>query len=502
MDLSAEFVGILNKNLPQLADRAPEMEEQVSSLKTRIKEVMEKLSRAEFNVNKMMSSKASADANPGGEHPVNKANDIILIKQNNEIVGVASKSISKPSQSNYLSSLITAASSTDGSSLNTTANSTHGSANDMGIDSSEAANCSCPEFIFVASINLNKNFKILENENEILELDGLISEVFIETFPYTYRSYRGIVCWISIILPSGEVYLLDAIKFKHIIPRLRLLRCGVRKIVHCRKCVDFLESNFGRMGCYQNYDIPTHDTISVDWRIRPLNSVLVRLMRKDLERMAEKAGTEISLERCSTGKDENEYNNEDEHGNDGSAVNCKNSKVDDEYEEFLEMYGILEEIPFLKEVFQLRDFLASKYDESPAYVMTDRQVIFLASASPKTLKEFNECLGMVSTVVMQHAMDFLMFFRKGHAGAARDNREKDDCEVDNSNGNDYCGNNSNGNDYCRNNSNENDDKESVGDGDKETGNPFDGAILQISQKYRKFGSDDGGKSSDFDSEST
>lgn len=92
-------------------------------------------------------------------------------------------------------------------------------------------------------------------KKHLFEVDETLSKVFLCVYDHSYSSFDGFSCYFTIATQNGELYVLDAIKFRDSVPNMRLLKCGVQKIIHCRECVKRLVKDFGFIGCYRNFDI-------------------------------------------------------------------------------------------------------------------------------------------------------------------------------------------------------------------------------------------------------
>jgi exosome complex exonuclease RRP6 len=193
--------------------------------------------------------------------------------------------------------------------------------------------------------------------------------VLMKVFSHTYRSFDGIISFISVRCVNGKTYIIDCIKLGSQVFLSEIFFCGVQKIFHCRKCAEIVNRNVdGGIGCYRCLELKSRD-VFCDWRIRPINDEMVEIMCNNMNEMA---NTPMSIE------------NSDEC----DATDC--------IEEYLEKYGISEEDRGLvSDLMDLRLFIAKSNDESVSYVMTDSQLKSIVQNRPKTKmsspQPFPEC---------------------------------------------------------------------------------------------------------------
>lgn len=245
--------------------------------------------------------------------------------------------------------------------------------------------CECVGYHFL-SFNKPTEYIVISREEELIELDRTLTEVYIQVLDHDYRSYHGFSCFITLLDSSGPLYIIDAIKFRQTMSRLRLLRCGVYKLIHCRGCVHRLFKDFGRIGCYQNFTGHESERF-VDWRIRPLNDVLISIMFEGMNEIVDNMECNMAYERY-----------------------VPSNSTNSEFEEFIGKHELIEsgQDCAIKKILQLRGYLASSSDEGLQFVMTDSQMLKLLRELPSTTEEFEETLKRLSPVARQHIGDFIL----------------------------------------------------------------------------------------------
>lgn len=225
----------------------------------------------------------------------------------------------------------------------------------------------------------------VETSKQLMLIDKNIEQAAIEVFSHTYRSYNGFICFITLYDMNGSVYVVDAIKFRNHIPSLRLLNCGVPKIVHCRECVRMILLDFKQLSCFRNYDMSPIN-VFVDWRIRPVDDFLLHILQEGAIKTVEQMNTGKAMEVFSPDQDEEliEINN------------------------ITSRYGVSADNGMLRNLLKLRRFLAKSNDESTFYVMSDDQLIRLFSLRPKIERELSSMFKRLSPLARQHLCDFLL----------------------------------------------------------------------------------------------
>ncbi|KAI5168553.1 hypothetical protein PAEPH01_0226 [Pancytospora epiphaga] len=245
--------------------------------------------------------------------------------------------------------------------------------------------CYCPFFEF-QHFNPKTECIYVDSEEQLFKLDSSVDQVCIEVLDHTYRSYKGFTCLIAMYIPTGIVYIIDTIKFRETIPKLRLLRCGVYKLIHCSECVERLHADFGNIGCYRNFSIFPKD-IYIDWRIRPIGDTLLNFILEDLEEMVEKVNSKLITEK-----------------------HFIVEKV--EITDFIKKFNLPPDCAMLPELLKLRNYLARRYDEGVQYVLTDSQLLMMLEATPTTIEGIDQLFPRMSSVLRLHAGDFILILRR------------------------------------------------------------------------------------------
>lgn len=229
-------------------------------------------------------------------------------------------------------------------------------------------------------------YSVVETEEELRRFDSSLETICLGVFDHTYRSFGGFSCYFAIYIPSGYIYIIDVIKFRDIIPHLRMLTCETKKVIHCQRCVERLIMDFGKIGCYRNFNIPEND-LFVDWRISPLDETLVSIVCQDMQNAIEMI-------------------------NSGAALESHVMETKDEVGEFAEKFNLPINLDILADLLRLRTYLARTNDESREYVITDTQIYNLIINTPSSIEELESVLGRMSSLLRLHAGDFLLALRK------------------------------------------------------------------------------------------
>ncbi|KAG5859019.1 hypothetical protein KMI_09g14460 [Encephalitozoon hellem] len=339
LDMSVKFVEEINLFLRQENDELDAME--VERLIQRIEEVQLLVRDSEGSFRQMLEGIEAEESS--------KADTIVVITKNKKPICILGKEVVKPR-----------------------------------IESINAGSINCthtPSFCKFKAFSSTVHVKTLA---QLLDIDKHITQAAIEVFDHTYRSYEGFTCLISVGDTNGNIYIIDAIKFRAFIPRLALLKCNVPKIIHCGGCVERLLRDFKQLGCFRNYEIPS-DTIFIDWRIRPVPRFLLEVLYRGVQEIREMVANGVEME-----------------------VYC--SKKNDETKEMALRYGISNDGGLLEDLLKLREFLAKSNDESVQYVMTDDQIVRLLKAKPTSQRKMADELRRLSPIARQHIMDFLLLF--------------------------------------------------------------------------------------------
>lgn len=341
-DLASEFVYKLNLFLSRFTTHDDEMNRQVESLSQQIARLTDRLSNSEKNFEDLLGRLESSKLSEC---------DIVYLRYKGELYGALSTNIEKIKPSKPLSL---------------------------------SENCLCPAYHF-SMFEKPSKFIIISTEEDLINIDKSLTEVCIQVFDHDYRSYSGFTCFLAFSSPSSPLYILDALKFRESIPRLRLLRCGIPKLIHCQHCAKRLFIDFGKMGCCWNFT--ADEDRYVDWRIRPINDMFISLMFEGNSQIIDKIKK-------------------------GMSVQISTYEEESGIEQFISENDYCGNEDLLREVLNLRKYLASKSDESLQYVMTDKQILILMNEMPKTIERIEKLLVKVSPVLRRHLGDFALIFRQ------------------------------------------------------------------------------------------
>ncbi|KAI5149305.1 hypothetical protein ENBRE01_0822 [Enteropsectra breve] len=282
--------------------------------------------------------------------------DFIYLRSNGAIVGVVSRNCPKPS-----------------------------------IASLQPVNreCNCP-FIINTTWKVPDSYTFVDTEEELMHLDETLSHASIQICDHSYRTYVPFICWIVLGTPNGQLFIVDALKLRRHLPSLKLWSCAVQKIIHCRECVRRISEELGKMSCYINFTLPIQH-MYLDWRVRPINTVEMEYLINYSSDIAQNINTQAHYEKYIP-----EYSN-------------KISK-------FMHKYSLETSTEFCAELYNLRAYLAEKYNESAEYVMNDTQLLTLIVKAPKTIEDYDFLLGKLSPISRLHAGDFILILIKNKEG--------------------------------------------------------------------------------------
>lgn len=352
-ELVAEFVKTLNSLIPYVNTNNKKEIELIQKLKDKIKNVMHMCEKSEEI---LFSSLLKIEENE------KECKDIVYIRKDMNIKAIVSRDVLKP--------VI------------------------RPVEKLEV-DCMCL-FNEFAPFEDKKGYMIVETEEMLKEIDNKLENVVIAVFDHDYRSFEGFTCFISIYTEFGHIYIIDAIKYRDILPKLRLFTCQVKKIFSSQKDVERIIKDFGCIGCYQNFDIP-ESKVFVDWRIRPLNDILCYIICSTMIDTVEKVNNRIVTERHFPGPIE-----------EGLA--------------FIEKYNIGESLQNVtNDLLKLRNYLGKQYNEGLQYIITDNQLYSVIINMPRTISEFEVLFPRMSSVLRLHVSDFLLVINKKPKGFSIEN---------------------------------------------------------------------------------
>lgn len=353
MDLTAEFVKKLNSIVQELDMENEEHASFVEVLRLRISEIISLCKNAEDNVN-MLFNKI--------EDNCKECKDVVYVNKDGNVAAVVSRDVVKPT---------------------------------IGIVNKLENECHCL-FDTLANFEETKGYIIINSEQDLRNLDESLNDVVLSVYEHEYRSFDGFTAALGVYLPNGYVYIIDAIKFREIIPQLNLLTCKVKKVVTSQWGIERLIRDFGQLGCYNNFNIQASN-IFIDWRIRPFNKVMCCMICNDLVDAVEKLNKKLVMER-----------------HEPLPIN--------EVEAFIEAFDIEETKKGLTDdLIKLRSYLAKKNDESPQFIMTDTQLYQIILNMPADVVEMEMLLNRMSSILRLHVGDFLIILRQKSKAFSIDN---------------------------------------------------------------------------------
>lgn len=344
MELAGEFVKQLNSAVEQFDTTNESHVRLVSQLAGKMCEIMKACETSEEFINASVSKM---------EYSLKECRDVVYVRRDENIRAIVSRDVIKPS---------------------------------VNAASKICIKCNCPSAP-LARFDESKGCTIVDSEEELRRLDKALESVVLGVFDHDYRSFEGFACFIGLYAQNGWTYIIDAVRFRDIIPQLRLLTCGVKKIICSQRGVERLVKDFGSIGCYQNFNVPDSN-VFIDWRIRPLNEILCRIICNELVDAVEKHNLGLAVER-------------------------HRIQPADEVSDFMDFFAVHESHKALVEdLVKLRMYLAKKNDESPQYVMTDTQLYQLVLNMPGDVDELELLLNRMSPILRLHASDFLLILNQ------------------------------------------------------------------------------------------
>lgn len=228
---------------------------------------------------------------------------------------------------------------------------------------------------------------MIQSEAQLWAIDKSITQAAIEVFEHSYRSYSGHACFLVVADSKGNVYIIDAIRFRNSIPKMKFLQCGVPKIYFNDQSFQRVASDFKSGCCSRIYDCKPIN-IFVDWRIRPLDAFMEEILIHGIGLVVDKINnTEVPLQ-----------------------ARVRETTEAEEYQEFIKNFNVTEDQDLLQELMKLRKFIAKSFDESPSYVIPDSQVVEILRLKPKTRSDFLKNFRRLSPLARQHLNDFLFLF--------------------------------------------------------------------------------------------
>lgn len=344
MDLTAEFVKRLNSAIGELDVENKDHRMLIDRMMEKLSVVMKDCEASEDAVSSIISKI---------EESTRECKDIVYVRRDESISAVLSRDVAKPC---------------------------------VGPVNKLAITCNCL-FDTFGEFEASKGYTVIDTEKALRALDSQLSHVILGVFEHSYRSFDVFTCFLGLYLPNGNMHIIDAIKFREIIPQLRLLTCEVKKVITSERGVECLIRDFGSLGCYQNFNTPEKN-VFIDWRIRPLNDVLCCIICNDLIDAAEKLNMGLPTERHEL-------------------------QPTNEVEDFMEAFEISEaQRVLVEDLIKLRAYLAKKNDESPQFVMTDIQLYKVILNMPEDMEEFAALLTRMSSILRLHVSDFLIILNQ------------------------------------------------------------------------------------------
>lgn len=225
--------------------------------------------------------------------------------------------------------------------------------------------------------------------------DGIL---FISLYMHDYRSFAGFTC-VMLISTLHKTYVIDTLSIRDV--RHKLWHCGTRKIFHCSKCVESFQREFGSLGCFTSLNHSTD--VYVDWRIRPINNVMMDILKHDVLKMISNSQN-ISQPESKNIINASSY--------DYTLFTNEDIEISELTNVFMVYYNISKtDYDVVYNILKLRNFVASSNNESPWYVMTDKQVVRLIVEKPETSESFMRVIKRASALAREHIFDIVLIIR-------------------------------------------------------------------------------------------
>ncbi|KAI5186390.1 exosome complex exonuclease RRP6 [Nematocida homosporus] len=265
-----------------------------------------------------------------------------------------------------------------------------------------------------AAVSIIRKPEQLQATNQLLMQCPLVA---IDIKKHTFRSYKGFICYLQIATPQ-QIYLVDMITLRDQVGTLTFLSTpSVGKVVYrlppkrywlekegypiLRGAVDlqvFSEAvvpglSLTQMGqTYLGEHLPKQFHL-LDWRYRPATQEMVSQLVQDVQtilpiftQLASQLGLESFSHLCQTSQ---------EYVPPTPSVTY-----------FAQKYSIPIS-PALTAIFTLREFIAKQEDESPDFVLTNRQMCLLLKHLPTTPQEVFTILPKISPLFKANLNNFL-----------------------------------------------------------------------------------------------
>ncbi|KAI5190755.1 exosome complex exonuclease RRP6 [Nematocida sp. AWRm77] len=251
----------------------------------------------------------------------------------------------------------------------------------------------------------------LEQVNALIEKEAVVG---VDVKMHTFRSYRGFVCFLQ-VATSKCVYVFDVLALRKHTEMLSFLSSAqvLKVFYNLPKKAYWIKKDMG-ISVVQGIDLAALDKDArslnasirahlglvqaqvytlVDWRLRDITAEMQKQMENEVQHLVPLSVALVrgmSLEKF-----------------------AEQLSVLEEYvplvstpESFSLRYGV----PLTQkvvDVFSLRDFIAKQEDESPAFVLTNRQMQMFLSASPKTPEETFALFPRISSLFKANLTNFL-----------------------------------------------------------------------------------------------
>lgn len=251
--------------------------------------------------------------------------------------------------------------------------------------------------------NIEHDFQDITDEivvyDDVSEFDNTNSPVLISLYTHDYRTFSGFTCIMLISTPE-KTFAIDTLNVRDL--RHKLFHCGTVKYFHCSKCYVSYKREFGNLGCYKTFNIETE--LYVDWRIRPLNKVMMNILKEDAMKMQSALTRKEVIVEQRVLYHLSEYNY--------TLFADENVNISELTHLFLTFYGIDgKNFHAAHSVLKLRNFIAKSNNESPWYVLTDKQVVILIVKKPETQESFLMVMERTSALAKEHMSDIVLIFR-------------------------------------------------------------------------------------------
>ncbi|KAI5193309.1 exosome complex exonuclease RRP6 [Nematocida minor] len=265
-----------------------------------------------------------------------------------------------------------------------------------------------------------KNVQYISTEEDCKMANSLILQqnvIGVDAKKHTFRSYNGFTCYIQ-VSTHDSIFLFDMIALRNHSKLLTFwdVESIVKVFYKEKKKTEWLRKDLkytikSTVDIMNMHGMPAHINSLhsaiceitgnivkkqfhlVDWRYKPISQEILSELETGVGYLLEIAA---ELARNTTQEEfVDKYRN-----------TCEEEKTKTDPEEFCNKYGVEMNESFLK-IFLLRDFIAKEEDESPQFLMTDRQLAMFIKTQPASPEDVFKVFPNISPLFKANLNNFL-----------------------------------------------------------------------------------------------